>query len=308
MPAPASFSLKAPAKINLWLKVLGRRDDGFHAVETRMAPLALADELTLQGTPDAPDGTVLFTCDDPTVPGDESNLVMKALRALEPVTGLLPAMRLHLAKAIPHGAGLGGGSSDAAAALRLIQHAFRPDLPEAVLRKAAAGVGSDVPFFLDGGVADATGRGEIVSPVPEFTATPPVLLVKLPFGVSTPWAYRQWQNSMEVPSLPYAPQSTPWGLLQNGLERPVFEKYQVLGHLKRRLLENPGVVAALMSGSGSTVFAFLKESADRAALEAAVHEEVGREVRLWWTRLDPHRQSIQKVAALPDPDARSVAL
>lgn len=308
MPVPDSFSLKAPAKINLWLRILGQRDDGFHSVETRLAPLALADELTLQPEPDSPDGTVRFTCDDSTVPGDESNLVLKAIRALERLTGLLPGMNLHLAKVIPHGAGLGGGSSDAAAALRLVQHVFRPEWADALLREAAAAVGSDVPFFLDGGVADATGRGEIVIPVREFTGTPPVLLVKVPFGVSTPWAYRQWHGSIAVPGLPYAPQVTPWGEFQNDLERPVFEKYQVLGHLKRVLQQSPGVVAALMSGSGSTVFALLKENVDRSALEAAVRDEVGAEAGLWWTRLAPVRQPVQKVGPGPVLDARSVAL
>lgn len=308
MSVPAAFSLKAPAKINLWLKILGRRDDGFHAVETRMAPLELADELTLQTVPDAPDGTVHFTCDDPTVPGDESNLVVKALRALEPLTGSLPALRLHLSKSIPHGAGLGGGSSDAAAALRLVRHAFRPDLPDLALQEAAASVGSDVPFFLYGEVADATGRGETIQPVPDFTETPPVLLVKLPFGIPTPWAYRQWKGAVEVPGLPYAPQTTPWGILENDLERPVFEKYQVLGHLKALLQQTPGVKAALMSGSGSTVFAVLEESADREAIANAVAEEIGSEAGWWWTRLAPGRRPIQSSPAAPSAAARNVAL
>jgi 4-diphosphocytidyl-2-C-methyl-D-erythritol kinase len=287
-----SFSLEAPAKVNLWLKVLGRRADGFHEVETRMVPLALCDRLTLQVAPDLARGEVAFSCDDAAVPGDESNLVMKAVRALEQAVGPFPGMRLFLEKRVPHGAGLGGGSSDAAAALRLVQACFAPDLKDSVLTAAAAAVGSDVPFFLSGLAGDADGRGERVVPVPEFTARPEVLLVKLPFGVATPWAYGRWREAAEVPGLPYAWQETRWGRLGNDLERPVFEKYQVLGHLKAALLLTPGVEAALMSGSGSTVFALLEEGVDLAAVEAVVREEVGAEVLLLRSRLAPERRPV----------------
>jgi 4-diphosphocytidyl-2-C-methyl-D-erythritol kinase len=295
-PAPPFFTLSAPAKINLWLRVLGRREDGFHALETRLVPLALGDELTLTPHPDATPGTILLTCDDPTVPGDESNLVIKAIRALEKTTGPLPGMAFSLTKRVPHGAGLGGGSSDAAAALRLVRAAFLPDLPDSILVEAAAAVGSDIPFFLSGGAADASGRGEIVEPVPAFSATSRVLLVKLPFGIPTPWAYRQWKDSMEVPGLPYAAQESGMGLLVNDLERPVFEKYQVLGHLKAALLATPGVTAALMSGSGSTVFALVEENAQAGTVEAAVMREVGAEVDFYWTRLAPGLPEIRTQA------------
>lgn len=296
MAAPTLFSVDAPAKINLWLRVLGRREDGFHEVDTRLAPLDLCDRLSLTPQPQWETGKIGFTCDDPTVPGDESNLVLKAVRALELETGPLPGMAFDLKKRIPHGAGLGGGSSDAAAALRLVQAAFRPDLPAAALEKAAAAVGSDVPFFLSGLVADATGRGERVVPVPGFQETTRVLLVKLPFGIPTPWAYREWRDSQPVPGLPYEGQVFPWGLMVNDLERPVFQKYQMLGHLKAALLAVPGVTGALMSGSGSTVFALLEEAADEAALRAAVVEEVGSEVGLFSTRLSPGLRPVSAVA------------
>jgi 4-diphosphocytidyl-2-C-methyl-D-erythritol kinase len=285
--ADDSFSLDAPAKINLWLRVLGKREDGFHELETRMVPLALCDRLRLWPDAAIPPGRIDFSCDNPSVPADESNLVIKAIRELESMTGMLPGMRIHLEKRIPHGAGLGGGSSDAAAALRLVRAAFRHGLPDITLERAAAAVGSDVPFFLSGHAADATGRGEVVTPVVDFKDTTRVLLVKLPFGVATPWAYRQWKESLEVPGLPYAAQTTPWGCLVNDLERPVFNKYQILGHLKAALLKCPGVVAALMSGSGSTVFALLEETAEAGPLEEALKEEVGIEAELIWTRLAP---------------------
>lgn len=295
-----TYSLDAPAKINLWLRVLGRREDGFHALETRLAPLTLCDHLTLRPDAGLAAGDIGFECDDPTVPGDESNLVIKAVRALEKTTGPLPGMHFSLTKRIPHGAGLGGGSSNAAAALRLVQAAFCPEVEPALLFEAAAAVGSDIPFFLLGGAADASGRGEIVEPVPDESAFPAsagkpprVLLIKLPFGVATPWAYRQWRDSLEVPGLPYTPQATPWGELRNDLERPVFEKYPVLGLLKARLLQTPGVTASLMSGSGSTVFALLEESAEVENILAAVREEVGTEFQHFDTRIAAEKPPIR---------------
>ena len=303
-----SFSVLAPAKINLWLRVLGRREDDFHELKTRMVPLDLCDRLTLTVNGMLEAGTIEFSCDDPSVPCDESNLVVKAVRVLERATGLLPGMRLHLEKQIPHGAGLGGGSSDAAAALRLVRHAFCQDLTNATLHEAAAAVGSDIPFFLLGGVADASGRGEQLVPVPDFMATPRMLLVKLPFGVATPWAYRQWRDSLTVPGLPYAPQSTEISELFNDLERPVFEKYQVLGHLKALLLATPGVKAALMSGSGSTIFAMLEESVDAASIAVRVTDEVGREVRLIVTRPAPGLFPIISPAEATPLSATDVAL
>ena len=275
----------APAKINLSLRILGKRGDGFHALETRMVPLELADIVTLTPDPSLAEGEVILTCTDASLPVDESNLAVKAVRALEPVTGKLPGIRLHIEKNIPHGAGLGGGSSDAAAVLRLVREALRPDLTDGRLHAAAAAIGSDVPFFLLGGAADATGRGEIVTPVPGFRGKSRVLLVKPPFGIPTPWAYSRWRDSLEVPGLPYQARETAVGVLVNDLERPVFEKYPVLGVLKAKLLTLPGVTAALMSGSGSTVFALLEEDADPASILAAVAGEIGEEFVSFDTKL-----------------------
>jgi 4-diphosphocytidyl-2-C-methyl-D-erythritol kinase len=272
--------IEAPAKINLTLRVLRRRDDGFHEIATRMAPLQLADRLTLEALPGAAAGTVQFSCDDPAVPGDETNLAVKAVRALEQLTGRLPGVRMHLEKRIPHGAGMGGGSSDAAAVLRGLAALFSPALPAEGLAQAAAAVGSDVPFFLHGCVCDCTGRGEIVTPASDFAWCPRVLLLKPPFGVPASTAYRRWQASREVPGFAYAPQPSPGGELFNDLERPVFEKYPVLGTLKLRLLDCEGVAAALLSGSGATVFAILEADAEAAGIVAAAQEEIGEE--LWW--------------------------
>ncbi len=267
----------APAKINLSLRVLRRREDGFHEIETRMAPVALADRVTLEEAPDAAPGCVAFTCDDPNVPADETNLAVKAVRALEKHTGPLPAVRIHLEKRVPHGAGLGGGSSDAAAVLLGLNDLFSLGLGPEPLHGAAAAIGSDIPFFLHGGVCDCAGRGEAVTPVEDFTWKPRVLLIKPPFGVATPDAYRRWRDSREMPGLPYTAQTLSGVTLVNDLERPVFEKYPVLGQLKARLLRCEGVLAALMSGSGSTVFAVLAPEANSAAVIMEAQKETGAE-------------------------------
>ncbi len=273
------LTLDAPAKINLSLRVLRRREDGFHEIATRMAPVALADRLTMELLQGVVSGVVEFSCDDPSVPADETNLAVKAVRALEPHTGRLPGLRIYLEKRIPHGAGLGGGSSDAAAVLRGMNELLGLQLPAEILAMAAAATGSDVPFFLYESVCDCAGRGERVTPVAGFSCRPRVLLLKPPFGVSTPEAYRRWRDSREMPGLPYAAQRTLGGELVNDLERPAFEKYPVLGLLKARLLACEGVTAALMSGSGSTVFAILEPTTNAASVIQAAQEVIGEE--LW---------------------------
>ena len=198
--------LEAPAKVNLSLRVLRRREDGYHEITTRMAPLTLADRVSLTCLPDAARGTVEFSCDDPTVPLDGANLAVRAVRALEVHTGPLPGVAIHLEKRIPHGAGLGGGSSDAAAVLKGLNALFALQLPVAVLSEAAAAIGSDVPFFLYGCVCDCGGRGEAVAPVAGYSWRPRLLLIKPPFGVPTPTAYRRWLvRSVEVVEVAVSP-------------------------------------------------------------------------------------------------------
>ena len=263
--------LTAPAKINLSLSVLGKRPDGFHAIESHFVAITLADTLTLEAVSES---GVAFTCSDSSLPCDDSNLVVRAARRFFETARLAPAVRIHLTKAIPHGAGLGGGSSDAATTLRALNELCGSPLTAEVLHTLAAELGSDVPFFLGGGSAICRGRGEIIEPVP-FPSPLALLLVKPAFGVPTPWAYKQWHDSRELPGISYAPQSFPWGTLVNDLERPVFEKYLFLATLKRWLLQQPEVEGALMSGSGSTCFAVLRNATDGAALEARVKEQFG---------------------------------
>jgi 4-diphosphocytidyl-2-C-methyl-D-erythritol kinase len=264
---------KAPAKVNLTLRVLGRRADGFHEIETLIVPIGLADTLTIE---EAPEWS--FSCDDPTVPGDEGNLVVRAARLFYKETGLKAAVRVHLAKAIPHGAGLGGGSSDAAATLRVLDEFHGTRLPREVLMRLAAELGSDVPVFVDGRAAWCRGRGEILEGA-EFAEPLPVLLLKPGFGVPTPWAYQRWKDSRPLEGVRYDPQVFPWGRLENDLERPVFEKYLVLGAMKEWLRAQPESAGALMSGSGSTMFAVLREGGTGGRLAKRAREMFGED--LW---------------------------
>jgi 4-diphosphocytidyl-2-C-methyl-D-erythritol kinase len=274
-----SLTLSAPAKINLSLRILGKREDGFHALETRMVRIGVADEVLIE-TLEEGQATHL-TCSEPSLPCDESNLALRALRAFEQETGIAKAWHIHLEKHVPAGAGLGGGSSDAAAVLRGLNDLCDQPLNLQRLAELGAALGSDVPFFLYDAVCDATGRGEVVTPV-EWPHKLTLVLVKPPFGVSTPWAYKQWQSSQPIDGVRYSPQLCDWGSMVNDLERPVFQKHLLLPTLKTWFLEQPETAAALMSGSGSTMFAVVKAGADAAALAARAQELAGAES---WVRV-----------------------
>ncbi|TDU73311.1 4-diphosphocytidyl-2-C-methyl-D-erythritol kinase [Prosthecobacter fusiformis] len=258
------MELSSPAKINLWLRVLGRRSDGFHEVETRLCKIGIADTVQIDLLGSGND--VELTCNVPGIPLDESNLVMKALRAFEQKTRQTRSWRIHLEKRIPSGAGLGGGSSNAAVVLRAVNELCGNPLKLVDLLKIAGGIGADVPcFLLDTPAADGSGRGEQVTGV-EFPWKLPLVLIKPAFPIPTPWAYQHWKDSKELRGVLYGPQICPWGEMVNGLERPVFEKYRLLPALKTWLLSQKGVTAALMSGSGSTMFAITKSGAEAGAL------------------------------------------
>ena len=265
----------APAKVNLSLRVLRRREDGYHEIETLIVPLDLADRLTVEESPEW-----AFSCDDPSIPSDDRNLSVRAARLFFAETGIADRVRITLSKSIPHGAGLGGGSSDAAATLRILDTHFKTALPCETLMRLAAALGSDVPVFMEGQPAWCRGRGEVVTPA-DFTTRLPLLLLKPPFGVPTPWAYRKWQDSKELPGVHYAPQEFEWGRLENDLERPVFEKYLVLAAMKEWLRAQPEVLGALMSGSGSTMLALLRAPSAASSLAARAKLQFGATL---WTR------------------------
>lgn len=265
----STLTLQAPAKLNLSLRVLGRRDDGFHEIDTLMVRLpGLADVLDFGES-----GRFSLACDDPTLPVDEGNLVARAVRAYEVAGAVDCGFSITLRKNIPHGAGLGGGSSDAAATLLGLDRLHEGKLGAARLGELAAALGSDVPFFLSDGAARCRGRGEKIEMVP-----PPdpqrVLLLKPGFGVATPDAYRRWQASRELPGVQYATQTVGELEVRNDLERPVFEKHRFLAELKQWLMTRDECLAALLAGSGSTVFAILHDGVDGDALANCARHEL----------------------------------
>ncbi len=265
----------APGKINLSLKILGRRDDGFHEIETLIVPISLCDEMKIEKN----EGGIEFHCDDPSVPSGEDNLAIRAAKAFFAATKLKPAVSIALKKKIPHGAGLGGGSSDAAATLLAFNQLFETNLTRDELAKLGSAIGSDVPFFTFESAAICKGRGELVAPakLPEQLS---ILLLKPAFAVATEWAYSRWQDSRETPGVSYAAQQFEDQTFINDLERPVFEKFVFLAQLKMWLLRQPEVGAALMSGSGSTMFAVMGANADGERLAKRAKVELDPEL---WT-------------------------
>lgn len=267
----------APAKVNLSLSVLGRRSDGFHDLRSLMVPVSVFDELVFTHKQE---GDLDFFCDTEEVPSDETNLVVRAARLFCGSVGVLPRLSISLKKTIPHGAGLGGGSSDAATTLLALDALFQTSLPRDALAEMGSQIGSDVPFFIYRSAAWVGGRGERVKPVgglPSFF----MLLVKPAFGVPTPWAFARWKDAVEIPGVSYGVQTHAGLEFVNDLERPVFEKYLFLADLKRWLLGRPEVGVALMSGSGSTVFAVLPDRDTALRLGEAMGNEFGESLWLY---------------------------
>jgi len=277
-----SLTISAPAKVNLNLEVLGKRDDGFHEISSLMLPLELSDELKLSFAASGKKGEIELSCDDTTLPTDQGNLVYQAAAAYLKEWKEAPQakLRIELSKHIPSGAGLGGGSSDAVATLHALQNLSGNALGEDTLHQLAAEIGSDLPFFLYQQAAEVRGRGEKITVVDDDFSSLQLLLVKPHFGVSAGWAYQHWEGSKSIDPLPYHAQKWQNIELRNDLERPVFAKYPWLGLLKKWLIEREEVEAAMMSGSGSTTFAILNSSLDKeSSLLAELKEQFGSD--LW---------------------------
>ena len=266
----------APAKINLSLRILGRRSDGFHEIETLIAPISLCDEVRIERL--SGKQKIAFGCDDPSVPKGEDNLVVRAAKIFFEETKISSGVWIQLKKRIPHGAGLGGGSSDAASTLLALNKLFERHLPREALAGMAEMIGSDVPFFIFQSTAICEGRGELVSPA-RLREQLSVLLLKPELGVPTQWAYSRWRDSQEIPGVSYNIQGFNKQSFVNDLERPVFEKFVVLAQMKMWLLKQAEVGAALMSGSGSTVFAVLPGDVNANRLATRAKAEL--DPRLW---------------------------
>ena len=270
------MQVHAPAKINLSLRILNQRSDGFHEIETLIAPITLCDEIEIGKNDSRTE--IKFNCDDASVPTGDNNLVVRAAKSFFAVAKVKSAASIELKKKIPHGAGLGGGSSDAASTLLALNELFETKLARESLAEIAETIGSDVSFFIFQSAAFCRGRGELVTPL-KLKKKPSILLLKPGFVVSTAWAYSRWQNSREIPEVCYQAQEFAGQIFVNDLERPVFEKFVFLAQLKMWLLEQAEVGAALMSGSGSTIFAVMRENADANVIAKRAKAEL--DPRLW---------------------------
>lgn len=249
--------LNAPAKINLALDVTGKREDGYHLLETVFQSVSIYDKLTV--TIKEEQGIEL-TCSEPGIPCNEKNLAWKAAAAFLRETGLHCGFIIHLEKHIPSEAGMGGGSSDAAAVLKACNSLCGKPLDNEKMCSIAASLGADVPFFLYGGTAYAEGIGEMLTKLPAMPELP-VVAAKGAGGISTPEAYRRI-DALEKPFHPDAkglrtlieegaPVDRMWSCCGN-----IFEEVTDLQDVWdiRRIMSDMGAVFACMSGSGAAVF------------------------------------------------------
>ena len=260
-----SVTIRAHAKINLDLRVLGMRADGFHELRTVFQAIALHDIIRCIPRP----GPFAIECDAAGVPLDRTNLIWRAaetlwrsLRRDGPVRDVV----VRLEKQIPLQAGLGGGSADAAATLAALACVWRVPMKPSQLTDLAAHVGSDVPFFLSGGTALGLGRGEEVYPLADLPRHFIVLLIP-GFGVSTSEAYGWYDNERELSQAPREAQHVPgpWpsraAQMINDLEPPIARHHPEIDQMKAAL-RRAGALAAAMSGSGSTVFGLFQKRRD----------------------------------------------
>lgn len=291
----APIVIHCPAKLNLFLAITGKRDDGFHDLVSVAAPVEFGD--TLKVTPRASGFSLV--CDRPEPAVDDSNLVLKAARAFVAETGAGVGADFELTKRIPLGAGLGGGSSDATAALVALNRLAGEPLDRDGLGRVAAGLGSDCPLFLHARPVVMRGRGEHVEPLGEKARVRVsgrrVLIFKPRFGIDTAWAYRRLAAEAPGSYLPaeaaeaklaaWTESKAPVeALLFNNMEAPAFWKYVALPVAMERLRDGHGL-SPRMSGSGSACFAFLPEGTDAAGVVRTLRELWGTDTFATETRL-----------------------
>jgi 4-diphosphocytidyl-2-C-methyl-D-erythritol kinase len=244
---------KSPAKINFGLNVVSKRDDGFHDIETIFYPIELHDVLTFEKAE-----RFSFTCNDKSIHNDENNLVIKSVRLIELLVKKEITVSITLEKNIPIGAGLGGGSSNAAHTLLSINELFALQISEKTFKGFALQLGSDVPFFLHPVPSFATSRGEILSPI-NFEIAKPILLVNPGIHISTKWAYQNItpkEPEFSLSSLhsnSFQNISFLNGKIVNDFEEVAFTIHPQLAEIKKNMFEFKAEFA-LMSGSGSTMF------------------------------------------------------
>ncbi len=284
------------AKLNLFLAITGRRTDGFHDLVSVVTPVEFGDTLTVE----LRDANFSMECDDPRLEIDESNLVLKAARAFAAAASWTGGAHFSLVKRIPMGAGLGGGSSNATAALRALNRLAGEPLDLAGLAGIAGQLGADCSLFLQGGPVIMRGRGEDVQPLPSVAAERlrgrRVLIFKPPFGINTAWAYRQMAAAAPASYLPAEEAEARLGawlsdvtapgeaLLFNNMEAPAFTKFIALP-VALECLRTEFALVPRMSGSGSACFAFLPADAPVDAITNRIRELWGQEAFVTETRL-----------------------
>ncbi|NLP12567.1 4-(cytidine 5'-diphospho)-2-C-methyl-D-erythritol kinase [bacterium] len=251
------ITIKAYAKINLCLRVLGRRPDGYHELETLFQQIDLCDTLLFSEA----DQALTVTTSHADCPADEKNIVYRAADLLRRCSGCQSGVHIHIEKHIPMGAGLGGGSSDAAAALMGLNRLWRLNLDDALLHQLASQLGADVAFFLHGGSALGTGRGEQLQPL-RLPLDYYGVLVYPRFPISTAWAYQNLKLNLtnspkrskfySFDDLVNDRESWQQGFT-NDLEKVVFEEYPELDRLREQLA-TAGAFFSRMSGSGSCIY------------------------------------------------------
>lgn len=263
----------SPAKVNLYLKVLGRREDGFHELESLMCAVNVGDELEFE----VGGSGVELRVEGADLDAGPANLVWRAAEAVRERARTKMGVKIILRKVIPMGGGLGGGSSNAAMTLLAVNKLLKANLGVGVLNELAAGLGSDVNFFLQSKPAVCRGRGEKISPV-ALRNLPWVVLAHPGFGVSTPWAYKTYEQN---PCEGKKGKKFDWGdpekgvTLQNDLEPAIFSKYLWIQEAKAWLQSHPLVKDALMSGSGATVFAVVGNEREGKMLAEEAVERFG---------------------------------
>jgi len=270
-----SITLPSHAKINLRLEIVRKRDDGYHDIKTLLQKVSLSDEIYLSTIPTG----ITVVCDHPQVPANETNLAYAAAQALLSRYHLKDGIAISIKKNIPVAAGLGGGSSNAATTLAGINQLFALGASTEELMKIGSAIGADVPFFLFGNTALATGIGDKLETI---HLTPPLwlLLITPPLQVSTTWAYRTFRmgltsirNNINIPTC-INHLTALLTLLSNDLEKVVIPRYPVIQTIKEELFQR-GARGSLMSGSGSTVYGIFstKEEAQEALAQLKGHRE-----------------------------------
>ncbi len=267
----------APAKVNLALRVVGKREDGYHLIDSLIVPINLYDEIRI-GRRRKSMEELSVTCNDPQVPEGRRNLAYKSAALLLKQSKVRDSVHIHIKKRIPVGAGLGGGSSDAAATMLGLNRFLRLGWKRGSMLSLASSLGADVPFFVNGRAARARGIGEQLKLLPSF---PRLWLVVLypGFPVSTRWAYQNLD--LKLTKLNKNTKLNPYlhdpkelvRMLVNDLEGVTIPRHPRIALLKERLVQE-GALGALMSGSGSSVFGiFAAEKGARKAFRRLRKEE-----------------------------------